>query len=57
MGSNGFLFNANPESVDSVRGFLDFHNGFLTGSSGFLFNANPESGDSAKASLTFITGS
>ena len=57
MGSNGFLFNANPVSVDSVRGILDFHNGFLTGSSGFLFNASPESGDSAKASLTFITGS
>ena len=56
MGSNGFPFNANPESCDSVRGFLDFHNGFLTGSNGFLFNAKPESGDSVRGFLDFHNG-
>ena len=56
MGFNGFLFNANPERGDSVRGFLDFHNGFLTGSSGVLFNANPESGDSVTGFLDFHHG-
>ena len=57
MGSNGFLFNANLDNGDSVRGFLDFHNGFLPGSNGFLSNANLESGDSVKGFLDFRKGS
>ena len=57
MGSNGFLFNANLDSGDSVRGFLDFHNGFLPGSNGFLSNADLENGASVRGSSTFTSGS
>ena len=57
MGSSGFLSNANLESGDSVKGFLDFHNGFRLGSNGFLCNANPESNDSVRGFLDFHNGS
>ena len=56
MGSNGFLFNANLDNGDSVRGFLDFHNGFLAGANGFLFKANPDSRTSVRGPLHFHNG-